>query len=332
MSRLGLALAIPVSPHAELLQILEESRRRGLDSFWLTEGVNKDALVQLAALAPHSEGIKLGTAIVNIYSRSPAVLAMAAATLDDISGGRFILGLGSGHSPRIEGSHGIPFEQPVERMRDYVIIIRKALAGQRVTHKGEAYRVQNLQIGFAAPSGRVPIYLAVLGVGMARLAGEMADGVILHLTTVEQVARVKQAIAEGAAAAGRDPSEIEVACFIMCSASPDQSYAHQEATRAIARYGAMRFYRNLLRHSGFRQEADGLRKAWSNNDPAAAAGYVSEAMLHSLSISAGPKETQDKVDAFRNAGVDLPLLFPIVSPEARTRPIHEALEAVPAGT
>ena len=319
----------PAFSHAELLNLVQESQRRGLHSFWLTEGVAFDALVRFGALAPHCEGIKLGTGIVNIYSRTPAALAVAAATLDDISGGRFILGLGTGHRPTIEGVHGVPFENPVERMRDYVTIIRAALTGERTTHKGDAYQVKNLQISMAPPSGRVPIYLATLGLRMARLAGEVADGVILHLVTLDHLRRIKLAIVEGAEAAGRDPAQIEIASFILCNPSRDLGDARKEIARNVARYAFRRPYRNLLRQSGFRPEVAEIQKAWERNDPDTAFAAVSDTMLRSLSVAIGTEDMQYKVDAFRKAGVDLPILFPTVRSDTHTLTFVETLAAIP---
>ena len=326
MARLGIALSAPL-PHVDLVKIAQESESRGLESFWLTEGLGKDAFAQLGALATQTERITLGTAIASIYVRSAALTAMATATLDDISGGRFILGLGTGHKPATENRHGLSFERPLQRTRDYVTIIRQAVAGGSVSHDGAAHVVRSLQLQFPAPGRRVPIYMAALGLGMARLAGQVADGVILHLPTREHIAKVKTAIAEGAAVARRNPSEIDVACMIMCRGSRDQEAGRRELITDIAYFGAMHFYRNILSETGFQEEADAFRQAWRRNDPEGAYRCVSERMLEELPVAAGSEEIQLKLEAFRKAGVDLPLLYPATDLQGSAETVLNALES-----
>lgn len=327
MPAIGFALAAPLL-HTDLVKFVQGCEGAGLDSFWFTEGTRKEAFSQLGAVAVQTRSIKLGTAIVNIFSRSPTVLATTAATMDDISGGRFILGLGSGHRAALENHHGVAFGKPIERMRDYVAIIRSAVTGEPVTHEGAAHKVRSLRLGFPAPSKGVPIYVAVLRLKMAQLAGEVADGVILHLATLGHVSQVKEAIARGARAAGRDPSAVKVACFIMCSASSDISIARGEVTRSVAYYGSMPYYRNLFAASGFRAEAEGFERAWAAGDAQTASGRVTPRMLESLSVSAGPAETREKAEAFRKAGVDLPILYPVFPSADPVKTVWDALRAV----
>lgn len=279
MARLGIAISAPLL-HSDLARIARESESRGLDSFWLTEGLGKDAFAQLGALASETKRIKLGTSIVSIYVRSAALTAMAAAALDDVTEGRFILGLGTGHKPATEKRHGLLFEKPLERMRDYATIIRQAVGGDLVSHSGKAYSVQDLRLQFSTQGQKVPIYIAVLGLRMARLAGAIADGVIMHLATREHVVQVKKAITEGALSVGRDPAEIDVACMVMCRGSADDEKGWSELTTDIAYFGAMHFYRKILHDTGFQTEADSLHQAWRRNDAEGASQQVSARLLN----------------------------------------------------
>jgi 5,10-methylenetetrahydromethanopterin reductase len=326
LARLGIAISAPL-PHSDLVRIARESESRGLDSFWLTEGLGKDAFAQLGALGSETKRIKLGTAIVSIYVRSAALTAMAAAALDDVTGGRFILGLGTGHKPATEKRHGLLFEKPLERMRDYVTIISQAVGGELVSHNGAAYSVKDLRLQFSAPGHRVPIYMAVLGLRMARLAGAMADGVIMHLATREHVVQVKKAIAEGALAVGRDPSDVDVACMVMCRGAVDEEKGWRELTSDIAYFGAMHFYRKILHDTGFQAEADGLRQAWRRNDAEGANQQVSARLLNELPIAVGSEHIGRKIAEFQQVGVDLPILYPATDLQGNSQTVLDALEA-----
>ena len=308
--RLGIQIDAPL-PLAKTVGIARQALARGLAGIWLHEDRDWNALAYLSAVAAQTEDIQLGTAVANVYTRSPAVLAMGALTLHHVSGGRFILGLGSSHKRLIEGFHSMPpIERPMHRMRDYATIIRRALTGETVQYHGRAYSSDGLRLRGEGAPWRVPVYLGVRGLQMARIAGEVADGIVLHMATLEHVPRVRQAIAEGAAAAGRSPDEIEVACFIICNSHRDEARARREMMDTIAFHGSVDDYRTHMVRLGFRRETEGFEQAWSRGDAAAASDHVSEAMIETLSVAAGFDEIPRKVAAFREAGVDYPILYP----------------------
>ena len=307
--RIGVQIDAPL-PLAKTVAIAREALDRGFAGLWLHEDRDWNVLAYLAAVAAQTERIELGTAVANVYTRSPAVLAMGALTLHHVSGGRFILGLGSSHPRLIEGFHSMPMEMPMNRVRDYATIIRRALAGETVQYQGRAYSSDGLRLRGEGAPWRVPVYLGVRGLQMARIAGEVADGVVLHMTTLEHVARVRQAIAEGAAAAGRDPAEIELACFIICNSHRDEARASREMMDTIAFHGSVDDYRRHMGKLGFPEETAGFEQAWGRSDPAAASEHVSDAMLETLSVAAGFDEIPRRVAAFREAGVDYPILYP----------------------
>jgi alkanesulfonate monooxygenase SsuD/methylene tetrahydromethanopterin reductase-like flavin-dependent oxidoreductase (luciferase family) len=329
MSRLGLALSTPLL-HNDMVRVVQECENLELDSFWLAEGLGKDAFAQLGALAPQTSRITLGTGIINIYTRSATLVSMAAAALNDITSGRFVLGLGTAHKRPTEERHSTPFIMPFQRMRDYISIIRPALAGKSVTYQGKAYAVKDLKLHFPAPQGKVPIYMAVLRPGMARLAGEVADGVILHYVSKSHIKRLKEAIAEGAISAGRDPSEIVVACFVICNASRDLQHARRQVANSVAYYGSMYFYRELLRMMGFEEEANAFADAWHRNDGDSAIEAVSPRLWDELSIAAGYEDIPRKIEMLRNAGVDLPIIYPTTDLQGTTESVLLALQSATA--
>jgi len=170
---------------------------------WLAETSGPDSFALGGAIAAATSRVTLGTAIVPAYNRTPAVLAMSAATLADLSQGRFVLGLGSSSHAIIEDWNGLPFELPLTRLRETVTVVREALAGGKTGFQGKTLRSRGFRLG-NPPARPVPIYLAALREKMLALAGEIGDGVIVNLFPVTALPKMLAAYREGAAAAGRD--------------------------------------------------------------------------------------------------------------------------------
>ena len=180
----------------------------------MTEGVGRDSLPQLTAIAAVTNRIGLGTGILPMFSRTPLVTAMSSAGLAAVSDGRFILGLGVGNRPATEDGHGVAFSQPMDHLSDLIHIVRGLLQGEEVSHDGKAITVSKASLGHAAPTGKVPIYIAALGPRMLRLAGAIADGVLLSWTAASYLEQAIQLVRDGAVKAGRDPSEVEISGYL----------------------------------------------------------------------------------------------------------------------
>jgi 5,10-methylenetetrahydromethanopterin reductase len=243
-----LAIAFPargIPSTRRLMEYARASERAGFVAAFIPEAVT-DSMAGLQAMAMATERIKIGSGIANIYLRHPCLQAMTAQTIDELSDGRLILGLGISHKGIVEGRFGIPFgppaDKPRQRLIEYVAVLRQAFTGHPVTFSGEFYRVQDWQSGLPVTRPQIPIYLAVLGLKMARLAGEIADGVILNLAAVDHTRRVIEAVRDGARAAGRDPASIEIASFIACCIDEDRELARDTARRIISFYSTMPFY------------------------------------------------------------------------------------------
>ena len=303
MPELGLQMQ-GLYPWPFMREVAKFAEKQEWTTLWLTEGQWKDPLTELAALARETERLRLGSGIATIYSRSPFVFAQQAAALDDISGGRFVLGLGTGHQDRAEDMHGTPLVRPTARMHDYLTIIRGAFTGKPFTHAGKILQVNNLHQAFPPPGGTVPIYVASLGPRMARFAGEMADGVVLHLVTTEAFERIKGNLAEGAAAAGRDPAGIRIVSSILCNASRDREAARRKIKGDVSQYVRWPFYQAELDRSGFQEEVEKLRLAWGKGDASAAAAEVTPRMMEQLPVAVSPEEVWEKAERYWKLGVD----------------------------
>ena len=183
MARLGIAVSGGPRP-AEIVNLLKLAERLGYESGWVAEGHGGDQFAVLSAVTARTSTIKLGTAISSVYVRTPPTIAMAAATLDDISGGRFILGLGSSHKVQVEPEHGVQYGKSITRTRETVAFIRQLLDEGVAKIDGDTIRIENFDLWFERSGRYMPIYLAGLFPKMVEATGEIADGIILTRSTL----------------------------------------------------------------------------------------------------------------------------------------------------
>ena len=222
--------------------VSREAARLGFTSLWTPESGGYDAFHVCAhrwraTVDAHSGGLTTGIAVSPVALRSPLGLAMGAGTVSAVTGGRFILGIGTGglHQAAGREAHGAPAVSPIALMRDYLTVLRGLLDGERVTHHGPAVAVRGLRLDVDPPP-RTPVYLGALGPQMLRLAGELADGVALNWCTAEQVAWSRDRIAEGAARAGRSPADVKVVQYIRMCVDDDEDRARRAFVPAMLGY------------------------------------------------------------------------------------------------
>jgi len=253
---------------------------------------------------------QLATGIVNVFSRTPAALAQAIATLDEISGGRAVLGLGTSGSIVIQNWHGVPYDKPLQRTREYIDIVRLILSGERVNYDGQIFHLKNFRLPFKAARSRVPIYVASLGPKNVRLTGEKADGWLPTYFSRTRGHVQMQDLEEGARAAGRSLSEIDVAPYLLSCVSDDVAAARALARAHIAYYvgGMGTYYNNLVRRYGFVEEAARVRELWAKGDRKAAAAAVSDALLDDVAIVGTPAQARARLEEYRARGVTTPTI------------------------
>ena len=316
------------SSDEELIAIAKLADDLGYNSFWTAESWGRDAFTILTMIACHTENIKLATGIVNIYSRTPALLAQTIASLDIISKGRAILGLGSSGKAVVEGWHGVPFDSPLARTREYIEIIRKALSGAPVNHQGTFYTMDRFRMISPAVQERLPIYVASLGPKNLELTGELADGWLPIWANRERIPDLKEQLSLGAVKSGRNVDDVTIAPYLMCyAAENDEDLAHGAGLlRAHMAYyigGMGSYYFDSFIRAGFAEEAKAVRDAWSSRDREQAANSVTDNMLESVVVLGDPQQCRNQIANFRQAGVDMPVMtFPHgASPETINRTI-----------
>jgi alkanesulfonate monooxygenase SsuD/methylene tetrahydromethanopterin reductase-like flavin-dependent oxidoreductase (luciferase family) len=280
--RTGLAMREPLAWH-DLVLTTELAETSGYETLFLPEISGRESFATLAALARATYRIRLATGVVPMTSRTPDVMAMGAATMAELSGGRMILGVGVG-DPR-PGS--------LERLRELVDLLRSALAGEEVSIGGETFRL-------ALPPQRVPIWIAALGEKTMRLAGEVADGVLLNWCTSERVREARRLVNEGAASAGRDPSNVTVAVYIRACVGQESAHAIPALGAAAATYASIPHYRRQFERMGLRTEA-----------AIAAQGRISESLVESVCLVGEAGSASARLQLYRDAGADLPVVYPV---------------------
>lgn len=282
----------------------------GYDSFWLPEAWGYEVFSLLAEMAVKTQRIKLGTGIVNVFSRSPGLLAMSAATLDELSNGRFILGIGTSGKRVIEGFHGRPFDKPLTQVRDVIRVVRTLLAGKSLADSGAKltpYRPFDLAMKPVRPN--IPIYVAALKQNSITSIGEMADGWIPTFWPYQELQRGIEWIAQGAQKAGRDPADITVAPFT--TVLPMGEMGKQKAKDIVAFYigGMGEYYKEMLVEFGFGEECKRVEELYRDKATRAQAkDAVSEHLVEALFIAGDPKHCVDELRRRREFGIQLPIV------------------------
>jgi F420-dependent oxidoreductase-like protein len=283
----------------------------GYDSFWIPEAWAYEGFSLLTEIAVQTRKIKLGTGIVNVFSRSPGLMAMHAATLDEISGGRFILGLGTSGAKVIEGFHGVPYEKPLTRLRQYIRVVQTLIAGGRLTDAGaDLWELRHFKLEMTPVRQRVPIYCACLQEKAIRMVGELADGWMPTFWPYNRLDEGRELIAQGAALSGRDPDEVVTAPFTTVIPMPDKELSYRSARGLISFYigGMGDYYHALLSRMGFADNADRVQRLYHEKKRDEAADAVSQEMLDALVIAGDPQFCRERLGEWRTAGVGLPIL------------------------
>jgi coenzyme F420-dependent oxidoreductase len=309
----------------ELVETARLAEELGYHSIWVPEMWGRDAFSILGLIALSTKRIRLATGIIPVFSRSPAVIAQTIATLDEISGGRMILGLGTSGPAVIENWHGAPFEKPLRRTREYVEIIKLILSGARVDYVGEIFSLKGFRLQFKPLRSDIPVLVAAIGPRNIRLAGEVADGWIPFLIPKEGLRDAGKGLREGALSRGRETDKITVCPYITTSVSRDDDSAKNAVREHIAYYigGMGAFYFNTVCRYGFADEAEAIKRAWEGGKKGAALDAVSDRMLDSLSVSGTPGHGRSIIADYYKEGADIPVL--VFPPKASRDLVRETI-------
>ena len=314
MARLGMVLYHGIDSGTELKEYGEIAESAGFESLWVTERYfHEETFSLLGFLAAVTRDIKLGLGVTNPYTRNPALLAMASATLDRISGGRFLLGLGRSERSVIRDRMGIPYSDPRSTMEEAVAIIKDLLAGGRLTSTEGRFRLGNVHLETSPVQKKPPIYLAAIGPKALRLAGAIADGALLNAYTPTSYVRYAvEEVRKAAEEAGRDPDSIDIACMLVVRLTDDPESIWSSLKERIVRLlEEPQVGEILLEKGGFDPSIlRPLRASAQKNGGREAVGLVSDEMVDSFYLVGAASRCKERIAEYRQAGVDLPLLLP----------------------
>lgn len=285
----------------QVLECTEIISKTGVDTIWIPETWGMENFSMLSAVSNKTTTQKIGSSIINIYSRSPSSIAMGAATIDTLSNGRFILGLGTSSLPIVETFHGYKFENPVQRMKEYVEIIRLVLSGKQVDYSGQIFNLKNFTLLIKAKRESIPIYLAAVNKKMVELTWDIGDGVIFYLRPLNEI---KETITKM-----QSKKKIDVACQIITCVSEDSDIAIDRAKKTLAFYVSVgKIYRKFLAKNGFRDETYNIFDEFKKSGFKSNHELVTDSMLQSLCIAGTPTECKKQLQNFRETGINLPII------------------------
>jgi alkanesulfonate monooxygenase SsuD/methylene tetrahydromethanopterin reductase-like flavin-dependent oxidoreductase (luciferase family) len=290
---------------AEIGRIAEDL---GYDRIYTTESLT-DTLACDMLIALRTERIVVGSFVALIYNRHPHIAALAATTISDASGGRFILGLGLGHPPRVRAM-GLTMGKPSEDLRRYTLQVRGILHGEVVYPDLPVQTYQGRRLQFRTPMNPVPVYTAAVGVRMAELGGEISDGIMMHLVPRSRLPAIREAVARGAQKAGRNPRAIELNLGLHTLVADDLELARQKARESLTYWVGLPSYNQSIRDTGFVREADALRDAFARGDQAALRAHITDEIIDEFCLVGPPERCKERIAAFREAGADFIALQP----------------------
>ena len=305
VQKLGYSLGPLLSMREILLCAKMADQQENVDSLWVPESWGRESFATLGAISQVTRKVSLGTSIINIYSRTPAIVAMAATTLDMLSNNRTIIGLGASTAAIVENWHGLKFNRPASRMKEYIECLRLMTRGEKVKYNGEFFQINNFKILHQPQRANIPIFMAAVNKKMVSMASKLADGILLYLRPLEELKRTATELKQ--ATKGKS---FEIACSFICAISnKEPEKARARAATTLAFYIAVgEYYSKFLADNGFKIEVEEItaeyRKAGADN----AAKYVSDRMLSSLVICGSSEECRESLSKFLSTGITLPII------------------------
>lgn len=301
-----LGLVLPRTTEHDPTDLAVRAEDLGYDSVWMGELWGTSSVVALSEIAVATTDVEIGPAIVNVFSRTPAVLAMTAVTLDRISNGRAVFGIGTSTPTAVENVHGMDFDQPVRRSHETIEIIKEIMTrDEPVEYDGEILNVS----GVPPLESDVPLYHAALGPANRRVVGRLCDGWIPHNIPFSRLDKAFETVAETAREVGRDPDEITIAPYVPTAVSDDEDQAYDAVRGHIAYYaGSATGYQKAI-GTRFPNEAERIAEAWKAGNRSEATELVTDEMVHELGIAGTPTDSQEQLRTLvAETAIDRPLI------------------------
>jgi probable F420-dependent oxidoreductase len=295
---------LPLTAHKEILQ---EAEALGYTDAWTAEVDGGDAFVPIAAAAAWTQSMRFGTAVANIYTRTPTLLAMSTSATAEAAPGRFVLGLGSSSPAIVERWNGVKLERPLQRMREIILYLRQVLTGQKTTAEAETFKASGVRLT-RTQAGVPPIFVGALRRKMLQLAGEFGDGVILNWLSPTDVAKVVPVVKDAAKAAGKNPNEYEVAARIFVIPTEDENVVRMLGRFIIAAYLTTPVYYPFHEWLGRGEALRPMMEAWKAGERQDALSLVPDEVIQDILVFGDRQRIVDKVQAYVENGVTVPVM------------------------
>jgi probable F420-dependent oxidoreductase len=291
-------------PAADVPDLAERAEAAGFGAYWKGESNSTDPLVLLSAIASRTSTIQLGTAIYHIYGRSPVTMGIQSATLQDLSGGRLLLGLGVANHA-IAAWHGGTFDRPLRRMREYIEVVKAVARGERVEYEGE---IQNtgkaFRLSWKPSYPDLPVLVAGLGEQMTRMIGRIGEGVVLNMATPEKIREISERVRGAAQAAGRNPDDVQIIAKARVSLHPDREVARERLRQVLTFYNIAEFYGDMLVAQGFGDQVEAVRAAFREGGFKQATAQITDEYMDKLPALAATSidEVKERLQRYADAG------------------------------
>jgi probable F420-dependent oxidoreductase len=330
--RLGITIPLDGFQNRHFIDLVRHAEKLGFADAWSFETFQTDAIAPLAAAAAVTERMRLGTAIVPVFTRPAALIAMSAASLQQFSGGRFILGLGISTPTIVEQWMGVPYKLPITRMRETVAALRTAFSGQKVTTAGKTVKVNGFRLATPLETPP-PIYIGAQGELMLRTAGELGDGAIVNFITPETFPQMLAHIRDGARRGGKTTENIDIACRILVAIDHEEEVVRDNLRRELTAYLTVPQYNKFFQWIGYENEARSTIEAWNAGDRKKALSLVPDRMMESIFVFGTPERIVNRLRAYERVGITTTALqftsYAATPEEKRTR-IMRAMESLAA--
>jgi 5,10-methylenetetrahydromethanopterin reductase len=280
-------------------------KQQNIDSLWIPESWGRESFSSLGAISQITKNVRLGTSIIGIYSRTPAITAMAATTLDMLSGNRTVIGLGASTPAIVENWHGVHFDMPARRMKEYIELVRLMTQGEKVNYSGKFFKINNFKMLHQPQRRHIPIFMAAVNKRMISIASDLADGILLYLRPFEELNKIAYELKQA-----KKGKVFEIACSFICAVSnKEPQKARDRAAVTLAFYVAVgKYYSNFLAENGFKAEVQEIIEEYKKSGAETAAKFVSDKMLSSLAICGSSEDCRESLSKFVSTGITLPIL------------------------
>lgn len=290
------ALTLPDPRGVEqTIEMAKWAEAEGYDDLWFADSGGIDALTTTAAVAMNTERCRIGIAIVPVYTRTPAVFASTCHVLNKLSGGRFILGLGSSSQTMMENWHGIEFEKPLTRVKETTELVKQMLKGEKTAYDGDTVKSHGYRQLPLGDGEEQPIYMAALRAKMLEAAAEFSDGAILNLFPKSALPKMMEHVRAGGARAGKAPEDIDVVCRHMVVVTDDKESARNAFRAAFAPYYATPVYNNFLAWCGYEDVAATIREGWAEKNREKTTGALTDELIDQIGIIGTEQECHDLI-------------------------------------